>query len=410
MASPATDLRARLTALPGMDELLPALTAVDVPCHLVGGAVRDLLRGEGSVDLDVAVEGDAVALARTLADRLGGAAVAHDRFETATVRADRLQVDLARTRREVYPRPGQLPEVEPAPLTEDLLRRDFTVNAMAIGLSGEDLGTLHDPAAGRRDLDAGLIRILHPESFIEDPTRLLRAVRYESRLGFALEEDTERRARAAAAGGALTTVSGARIRDELIDLLAEPEAPRSVGRLADLGLGRALHPALATDPELVAGAQLGAVETGADPALAGLAAMCAGAADALAPWVQGLALGADAREAVVRAARRAPRLAAALRGRLRDSELHELLEGEPPECLALALALGAPGEPVLRYLGGLRSTRLEISGDDLLAAGIPESPAIGAALRETLRRKLDGELSGREQELRTALELAREAG
>ena len=407
MASPATDLRDRVSALVGMDVLLPALAGVESPCHLVGGAVRDLLRGERSVDLDLAVEGDAAAVARTLADRLDGRAVVHDRFGTATVHAERLQLDLARTRREVYPRPGQLPEVEPAPLAEDLLRRDFTVNAMAIGLSGEDLGSLHDPAGGRADLDAGRIRILHPQSFIEDPTRLLRAVRYESRLGFSLEAGTERLAREAAAGGALTTVSGGRIRDELIDLLAEPEAPRSVGRMAELGLGRALHPRLAMEPELVAGAQLGAAQTAADPALAALAAMCVGAAEGLAPWVQGLALGADARDAVLRAARTAPTLAEELRKDLRDSQLHELLEGEPPECLALALALGAPGEPVLRWLGALRSTRLEITGADLLAAGVAESPAVGLALRETLRRKLDGELSGREQELQSALELIR---
>jgi tRNA nucleotidyltransferase (CCA-adding enzyme) len=379
--------------------VLPALAAIEARCHLVGGAVRDLLRGQRSVDLDVAVEGD----------RLGGEAVVHDRFGTATVRADAIQLDLARTRREVYPRPGALPEVEPAPLAEDLRRRDFTVNAIAIGLSGEDLGALHDPAGGRADLDAGLIRILHPASFLDDPTRLLRALRYESRLGFALEQETERRAREAAAAEALATVSGARIREELVDLLGEPEARRAVERLAELGFDRALHPALAADPELVAGAQLGAVETAADPALAGLAALCVRAPEELAPWIERLGLSAPARVAVLRAASRGPALAEDLRRQLSDSQLHELLEGEPAECLALALALGAPADRVLRYLGGLRTIGLEISGEDLLAAGVPQSPAIGVALRETLRRKLDGELSGREQELRTALELAREA-
>ena len=416
VASPATDLRARLTALPGMEALLRALADLAVPSYLVGGAVRDMLRGDPSVDLDLAVEGDAPQAAAALAERLGGSAVAHDRFGTATVRSDPMVVDLAATRREAYSRPGALPTVEPAPLSEDLARRDFTVNAMAIGLSGEDLGRLHDPGGGQDDLDAGLIRILHPGSFLDDPTRLLRALRYESRLGFALERETERLARAAAAAGALSTVSGVRVRVELMDLLGEHEAPRSVARLAELGLDRALHPGLAADAELVAAAKLWALKAGASPALTALAALCAGrpelsasAREELERWVEGLGLIAADRDAVVRAAGRGRALAKELRSHLRPSELHELLEGEPHEALALALAFGAPADAVLRYTGGLCSARLEISGDDLLAAGVPESPAVGVALRETLRRKLDGELSGREEELRTALALAREA-
>lgn len=414
MASPVIDLRARLTALPGLEALLPALAGLDVPCYLVGGAVRDVLRGERSVDVDVAIEGDAPAAARALAGRLGGSAVAHDRFGTATVRSDALVVDVAATRREVYAHPGALPTVEPATLADDLSRRDFTVNAMALGLSGGDLGRLYDPGGGRADLDAGLIRVLHPASFLDDPTRLLRALRYESRLAFALELETDRLAREAAAAGALSTVSGVRVRVELMDLLAEPEAPRSVARLAELGLAGALHPALAPDPKLVAAAKLRALETGASPPLAALAALCTGrpvvpasARYSLERWVETLGLPGPDRDAVLRAAGRAPALANELRSPWRASQLHDLLAAEPAEALALALALGAPADPVLRYTGGLRFARLEISGADLLAAGVPESPAVGLALRETLRRKLDGELSGREEELRTALALAR---
>ncbi|MGI9081788.1 MAG: hypothetical protein ACR2FZ_05835, partial [Thermoleophilaceae bacterium] len=328
MASPVTDLRARLAALPGMETLLPAIAGLGAPCYLVGGAVRDVLRGElGSVDLDVAIEGDAPAAARALAARLGGSAVAHDRFATATVRAGALVVDLAATRREVYAGPGALPVVEPAALPEDLGRRDFTVNAMAIGLSGEDLGRLHDPRGGRADLDAGLIRILHPASFLDDPTRLLRALRYESRLAFSLEPETDRLAREAAAAGALSTVSGVRVRVELMDLLSAPEARQSVARLAELGLDHALHPAVDADPELVAAAKRGALETGASPALTALAALCAGrpevrasARDELEVWVEALGLPGPARDAVLRAAARANALAKALRASWRPSE------------------------------------------------------------------------------------------
>ena len=275
----------------------------------------------------------------------------HERFGTATVRAGALQFDLATTRSESYSEPGALPDVTAAGLAEDLRRRDFSINAMAVALSGDDLGRLYDPCGGLADLEAGVVRVLHPGSFLDDPTRLLRAVRYETRLGFAMDEDSERVARAAIAEEAMSTVSGARVRDELMDLLAEPEVPAAVERLRDLELDRALHPALAPDPELVASAALGAAAIGADRALAALAALVASAPDELAAWVGSLQLEARERDAVVRAARVAPRLEADLRAREQmPSELGALLSAEPPEALALALALGAPSEPVLRWV------------------------------------------------------------
>ena len=410
MPSPATALRARVESLPGLGPLLPAFGELKSPSYLVGGAVRDLLRGAQSIDLDIAVEGDAPAAARALAGRLGGSATEHERFGTATLRAGSLEVDLAATRREIYDRPGALPRVEPAPLEEDLGRRDFTVNAMAVALRDEDLGALHDPHDGQGDLDGRWIRVLHARSFLDDPTRLFRALRYEARLGFDLHADTERLALEAVAGGALQTVSRDRLRVELEHLLAEPEAPAAVGRMAELGLDRALHPALRADPRLVASAQLGCVETGASPVLSALAALCVGSAnEGLESWVAGAGLPAADREVVLRAMRRGPALVGELSADMRPSQLHALLGGEPRETLALALALGAPAEPILRYLADVRPVRLEITGADLVDGGIPESPALGHALNETLRRKLDGELSGHEEELRTALSLAREA-
>ena len=152
-SSPTTDWAGRVAALPGMDRLLPALDGLP-PTHLVGGAVRDLIVGHDSVDLDLTVEGDGVAVARELARRLGGEASEHERFGTATVRAGDLAVDLATARRESYAHPGALPEVEPASLEEDLARRDFSVNAMAVGLSEPGRGELSDPLARQRVEDA----------------------------------------------------------------------------------------------------------------------------------------------------------------------------------------------------------------------------------------------------------------
>lgn len=403
------DLRERVRRLPGMERLLPALEGLP-PTYLVGGAVRDLLRGADAVDLDLAVEGDARSVGRALADRLGGVAREHERFGTATVRAGELVFDLATTRRETYHEPGALPRVEAASLDEDLGRRDFAINAMAVGLSGDDLGHLYDPCGGVADLEEGVVRVLHDGSFIDDPTRLLRAVRYEVRLGFRMDRRTDDLARSAAAGGALRTVSGARVRDELMDLLGEPEAPAGVERMRELGLDRALHPALVADPELAASASLGAAAIGADRALATLAALCSAAPQRLDSWLSDLHLTSEERDAVARAARVAPRLAAELREREHQpSELRALLGREPLLSLALALAMRAPSEPILQWVTNLRSVRLEITGDDLLAAGVPEGPALGRALDATLDRKLDGFVSGREEELEAALAVARQA-
>jgi len=403
-----SQLRERLRALPRLGRLLPVLE--DLPAiYLVGGAVRDLVRGERGIDLDLAIEGDADHAAQELARRLGGRAVFHEFFGTATVTAGDLTLDLARMRREHYERPGALPVVTPAPLHVDLARRDFAINAMAVGLSGDTLGRLHDPLGGMEDLERGVVRVLHERSFIDDPTRLLRAVRYETRLDFALEAGTERLAREAAQAGALATVSGARVRDGLLDLLAEEEAPRAVARLAALGLDRALHPALEGDAELVAGAELGAIETGADRALAGLAALIASDPDALTPFLDRLALPAPRRSAVARAAEDAATIARRLRSRpARPSELYVLLRDEPPEALALALALGAPPAPIMDWTSRLGHVALTITGDDLVAAGFEPSPAFGRALEEALRRKLDGEVEDRGAELCAALEVLRE--
>ena len=398
------ELRERIRALPGMERLVPALAGLP-PVYLVGGAVRDLLLDQPVVDVDLAVEGDGPRTAREIAARLDGEASPHERFGTATVRAGTLAFDIAATRSETYPEPGALPEVRAAGLAEDLGRRDFAINAMAAALQGDELGHLHDPHSGSADLDARIVRVLHDRSFIDDPTRLLRAVRYEVRLDFKMDEPTEELAREAARRNALATVSGPRIRDELLDLLREHAGPRGLVRLVELGLLETLGGDLNVDPELVASAKLGAGETSADPALTALAALASPEPDAA--WVESLGLRADERDAVLRAARKAPQLAKTVHADMTDSAIHALLHCEHPETLALTLAYGAPGGPILRYLADLQGVRLEITGDDLIEAGVPESRALGRALEETLRKKLDGELSGRDEELRFALEVAR---
>src|SRR6185503_8353177 len=192
-----------------------AITALDgeEAVYVVGGAVRDVLLGRAPHELVFVVEGDAVAVARRAADRLGGRVTVHERFGTATVEASDVSFDLAGARREHYARPGALPDVElGASLAEDLARRDFTVNAIALHLADGEL-TYHEGA--REDLEAGVLRVLHEGSFRDDPTRLLRLARYAARLKFSAEPRTDRLAAEAVAGGAVETVTGSRLGAEL---------------------------------------------------------------------------------------------------------------------------------------------------------------------------------------------------
>src|SRR5215213_453598 len=207
-------------------ELRAVREAAAEPVYLVGGAVRDLLLGRGRTDIDLVVEGDAAALAA----RLGAETVEHERFSTAKVRLDGHSVDIATARTESYARPGALPEVAPAESIEaDLGRRDFTVNAMAVPLDGT---RLIDPHGGHADLQAGVLRILHPRSFSDDPTRALRAARYAARFGFELDSGT----RTAIVETDLGTVSADRRANELLRLAGEPQAARGLDLLASWGL------------------------------------------------------------------------------------------------------------------------------------------------------------------------------
>jgi tRNA nucleotidyltransferase (CCA-adding enzyme) len=342
------------------------------PVYLVGGAVRDLLLGQGRTDIDLVVEGDATALA----SRLGGEVVEHERFATAKARLGEHDVDIATARAETYPHPGALPEVEPtAGIAADLARRDFTINAMAIPLRRD--AELIDPHHGRADLESGLLRILHASSFEDDPTRALRAARYAARFGFELEPDTAD----LLSEVNLDTVSTDRREAELLRLAGETEAARGFALLAEWGL-------------------LELPEHGVE-----VAARVAGLLTEQ-PWID--------------VARRDRAILAAALGRWggadalatadpeRPSDAMHLAHAASPVELVLARALGA--EWLDRYMSEWRSVALEIDGEDLIAAGVPQGPAVGLGLAAALRRKLDGEISGRAQELEVALLAARKEG
>jgi tRNA nucleotidyltransferase (CCA-adding enzyme) len=351
-------------------ELEAVADTADDRVYLVGGAVRDLLLGRGRSDIDLVVEGDAAALA----SRLGADVVEHERFATAKVRLDGHQIDIAAARAETYPHPGALPVVEPAAGIEaDLGRRDFTINAMALTLGGKP--RLIDPHGGRGDLEHGLLRVLHGGSFEDDPTRAIRAARYAARLGFGLEKETERLLRVADLG----TVSADRREVELLRLADEPSAPEAYRLLAEWGL-----------VEL----RVGGVDL----------ARRVGELLELPLWQ----LRAKRNRAVHAAATSEPggEVALAASNPSRPSEAVALATASSAVEIVLARASGAKW--LDDYLEKWSEVKLEIRGTDLIAAGVTQGEAVGRGLAEAKRRKLDGEISGRDEELAAALAAARE--
>jgi tRNA nucleotidyltransferase (CCA-adding enzyme) len=384
----------------GRPPAVTALTCEDA-VYVVGGAVRDALLGRTPHELDFVVEGDAVAVARRAAERLGGRVVVHDRFGTATVEARGATFDLAAARRERYERPGALPDVEPgATLREDLERRDVTINAIALHLSDGELVAY--PGA-LEDLDARVLRVLHDRSFLDDPTRLLRLARYAARLGFEPEAATDRLAAEAIAGGALATVTGPRLGAELRLLLREPQ-PAALLALERHGLGeRLLAPGrFHVVPEIVDRA-LALAPPDARGDLVALAATLGGDRREIAARLDELAFPAADRDVAAHSAAGAGSLADALIEPLEDVALWRALRKQPPETVAVAGALdAAAGEAAQRWLEDVRHRRLAIDGNDIVAAGL-YGPAVGEALDRATAAMLEGRAPGREEQLAAAL-------
>jgi len=213
--------------------------------YVVGGAVRDLFLNESSIDLDLVVEGDAIVLAKSLAESAGGWVVAYQQFGTANFCHGSLSLDFATARSETYSSPGALPTVSPSTIDEDLGRRDFTINAMAISFNADSFGRFVDPYGGENDLSQGLIRILHENSFTDDATRIFRAIRYEQRLGFRLEPETEKLLRRDVA--MLDTISNDRLRHELELIFEEQFLQGMLLRADELGVLTSIHWALKGD-------------------------------------------------------------------------------------------------------------------------------------------------------------------
>ena len=370
------------------------------PLFLAGGRVRDLLLGQAGADFDLVVEGDALELVRVLAQEEGDEAVVHPRFGTATYRRGDLSFDLATSRTEEYSRPGVLPDVRPGPIEEDLKRRDFTVNAMAIRLSPPDAGGLLDQFGGREDLEKGKIRVLHDGSFVDDPTRIMRAIRYEQRLGFQIEADTlgliSRDIHLLPAAGV------DRLRREIELFLLEDKPELQFSRAEGLGVIGVIEPGLKLDPrmaELFASARDSFKQVEPTVYLSlllygmekGTAAEFLDSYRFPKDWIQAVDGALAMRDAELEL----------VESGLRPSEVYGFFKRygrASVEAFGIAADSETARSRAVDYLERLADVRPDLSGKDLMSLGVPRGPQVGEYLKRLLDARLDGLAESRDEE------------
>lgn len=371
--------------------------------YLVGGTVRDLLLGRSNLDLDIVVEGDAPSLARQLEKVLGWKVEkTHLRFMTATSSWGTITIDSATARSEEYAYPGALPTVKPGRIEEDLRRRDLTINAMAVRLDPDNFGDLVDPHGGRDDLNRGLIRVMHKDSFTDDPTRIWRAIRYEQRLGFMLEIYTEELLRNAVE--TMENLSGDRLRHELERIMEEKRPENALCRADDLGALQQLVPSLKGDGWLAKGFEELRL-TGFDPESEKVLYL------ALLAWrldqqqldslVDRLKFGSEVKRVLLDIPGLKKALPAIESQELLPSGLYHLLERYQQnaiEAAAIAVESTVVHERLRLYLDKLMEVSPSLGGIDLKQMGVPAGKKLGIFLRSLKDAKLDGQVKTREEE------------
>ncbi len=392
-----------------------AARELKLPLYVVGGLPRDIILGNPSKDFDLVVEGRAELLAKGLVAKYGGRVILHKAFGTAKweppapngrqepVRGASDALDIITARTETYRHPGALPTVAPGTIADDLRRRDFTINALAIRLDGTHLGELRDDVGGREDLGQGIVRVLHPGSFIDDPTRIYRAVRYEQRYGFRMAGDTLELI--PGARGGVGRLSAQRIRHELDLILDEQQAVAMLRRLAELDLLKAINPALPYDEaaarRLAAAEQAPPLEIPVVPrrALRWLLWLMPLPAADIEIIDSRLHFTADLRRDLLAASDLAAKIHSFVG--LPPSGWHDRLGDTPPAAayaVYLSLKPGDARSALERYLSEWRHIRPKTTGHDLRQLGIKPGAEYQRILRELRRAWLDGELQTEQDE------------
>ena len=383
---------------------------LDQKVYLVGGVVRDLLLGYPNFDLDLVVEGDAVKLAQQVTETGQARLLAHKRFGTAKLKYDDFTLDLATARKETYARPGALPAVTPGTLIDDLIRRDFSINAMAMSLTTDNYGQLIDPYQGKNDLEHRLIRVLHSRSFSDDATRILRGVRYEQRFGFEFEAQTadllERDI------PMLDTISGDRIRHELELILKEQRPERAIERLGELGVLARINSSLKGDGWIAD--KFDRARRLKKPAQLPSLFFCLLVYSLNETDIEQLLVRLNIPAKLSRAMRDTVRLKTRLplldEPSLKPSDIHYLLTEY--ETLAIQTDAIATESPTVRrslqlFLTKLRYVRTALDGEDLKKLGVSPGPEMGRVLRMLHKAKLDGEVCTRADEKKLAVSSSR---
>ncbi len=374
----------------------------DLRPFLVGGPVRDLFLGRQDViDVDLTLEEGGSTLARALAKRVGGRLRSFPQFLTYKVTAEGLpEIDVATARKERYRSPGALPSVTAGRLKDDLLRRDFSINAMALDLM---TGEVHDPAGGQRDMAALLIRVLHEQSFLDDPTRIFRAVRLATRLGFSLEMTTARLLESAISSGALSTIARERIWRELFLAFDEESAPHVVAALSAAGVLEVLFGKRPADPDLdtrLRHTSHALNGTELDRQVMYTAALLHG--DASPVDLEGSGFSQKRARNVIQIANELPRFSDELSEAASDGQRFEVLRVASPEMLGiLALAIPKERANVARFQE-YQSFKLPLRGNDL---EVPPGPHVAKALERTREAVFTSEIPA-EEALRFAREMA----
>ena len=384
---------------------------------LVGGVVRDLLLGAKNLDLDIVVEGSAIEIGKVLANKLKGALVIHKRFGTCTVvTKDRLKIDLATARKETYERPAALPTVEFSSLKDDLIRRDFTINAMALSLNSASFGQLVDFFGGQSDLLHGRIKVMHDASFIDDPTRIFRAVRFEQRFGFTIEAHTQNLIRNAIRQEMFDKTQAQRIRDEIMLILKEAKPLRAVKRMSELHELRFIHHNIALDHHIIklcnaidetckwyekASFRKRPVEKW----LVYLMALCDNLTyKEMAALCDKFVFRRVERLRLLACKEKADRLLRILRSRkaLKASQIYAHLIGLSFEELIFIMAKSDSSRArsrIKEFLQKYQGIHLKIGGSDIRSLGLKPGPVFKKILDKVLHQKIDGILKTKRDEL-----------
>jgi len=397
------------TELVHLMEAIGALAAhQDQHLYLVGGAVRDLLLERETFDLDLAVDGDAIALAQLLANTTQGKLTIHTRFKTASLRWKEWRIDLTTIRSETYDQPGALPRVGPGSLADDLLRRDFTINAMAVQLDPGRYGGLVDLYGGREDLERGHIRILHEKSFTDDATRIWRALRYEQRLGFRIEPETLGLLKRDIA--MLDTISGDRIRHELELVLKESYPEKVFRRTDELQVLSGLQPCLKGNNWLSEKFEQARQVSSPTPPPASLYLALLTytlTTEQLERFIVRLKLPRPLAQILRDTCRLKAGIESLAAPDLKPSHVYEVLHDYSPAAItATSLATDSPetSRNIHQYLVRLRYVKQALTGEDLKTMGVTPGPRISEILTRLQAARMDGEASGRQEEAKLVRE------